>query len=149
MYQQINKSKCCVVIDDKNKEEPETELLFIFMYGMELIFLPWLDLDILFIHFAEGLIEGTCQASVGNQRNGMVDSTTTNLITIGQFALSMVLRNVHNEIELMFSNHLHDVVFCIWTFIWPEYWSRIYTMSVQEGTRSSAEREPYRMSTWP
>ena len=28
MYQQINKSKCCVVIDDKNKEEPETELLF-------------------------------------------------------------------------------------------------------------------------
>jgi len=126
-------SKYCVIIT-KEREAPNGASLSLLYIRIKSIFLPRLDLDILFIHFAEGIDEGTCQTGVGNQRNVVVDGTTTNLVTVGQFALGVVLRDVYDEVELVFGNHLHHVVFCIRAFIRPEYRSRAYAVSVQEGS---------------
>ena len=35
----------------------------------------------------------------------MVDGTATDSVTIGKLSLGMVLRNVHDEVELMVGNH--------------------------------------------
>ena len=62
----------------------------------------------------------------------MVDSTTTDTVTVCQFTLRMILRNVDNQIELVFGNHLHHVVLCVRTFIGPVNSFSAHSMSIQE-----------------
>ena len=68
----------------------------------ELIFLPSLDLDVSLLHVAECLDEGTCQTGVRHQRNVMVDRGATDLVTVGQLTSGLVLRDIDNQIYLMF-----------------------------------------------
>ena len=75
-----------------------------------LILLPALDLDVLLLHLAEGIDEGTGQTRVGDQRNVVIDRRTTNLVTIGQLTLAVILRDVDYQLEDMLAEHLHDVV---------------------------------------
>ena len=66
----------------------------------------------------------------------MVDSTTTNTVTVRQFTLRMILRNVNDQVELVFSYHLHYVVLSIRAFIRPVNGFGRYTMSIQERSRT-------------
>ena len=68
----------------------------------------------------------------------MIDCTATDTITVRQLTLAVILRNVNDQIKLMVSNHLHDVVLCTRFFIRPVNWSRFYTVSVQEGSSSGS-----------
>ena len=40
----------------------------------------------------------------------MINSTTTDTVTVGELTLSIVLRNVDNQVELMISDHVHHIV---------------------------------------
>ena len=62
----------------------------------------------------------------------MVDSTTTDTVTIRQFTFRMILRNIDNQIELVFGNHLHHVVLRVRTFIGPVNSFSAHSMSIQE-----------------
>ena len=62
----------------------------------------------------------------------MIDSTAANLVTIGQLAFRVVLRNIYNQVELMFGNHCHYIILRIGTFIRPEHSFGAYTVRIEE-----------------
>lgn len=97
------------------------DVLIFYLWYTLFIFLPALDLDFILAHVAECFNECFGQAGVGNQRNVVVDGPTTDAVTVGQFPFGVVFRDVDNQVELMFRNHLHHIVFCIRTFIRPEH----------------------------
>ena len=85
------------------------------------VFLPALDLNVFQFGSAEGFDEGFGQAGIRHQRNVVIDGAAADTVPVGQFAFTVVFRNVHNQVELMVGNHLHHVVFGVRTFIRPEY----------------------------
>ena len=46
------------------------------------------------------LDEGGSQTGIGEQRNVVVDGTTTDSVTIGELTLGVILRDVDDEVEL-------------------------------------------------
>ena len=71
----------------------------------------------------------------------MVDSATTDSVTIGQLALGMILRDVDDEVELVVCNHLHHVRNILMVLIRPSYGSSLDVVLVEElgCTRSSVD----------
>ena len=55
--------------------------------GLSVILLPRLDLQVFHTLLAEGFDEGRSEAGVGDERNVVVDGTTTDAITVGELAL--------------------------------------------------------------
>ena len=88
-----------------------------------LVFLPALDLYLFELHPAEGIDECACQACIGNQRDIVVDCRTADFVSVGQLPFAMVFRYVDDQLEDMFAEHLHDVVFSL--FIGPAYSNRV------------------------
>ena len=76
---------------------------------LHLVLLPALDLDIALLQLAASLDECAGQTSVGDQRNIVVDRSAADLVTIGQLAVSVVLRNVHDQIETVVRDHIHHI----------------------------------------
>ena len=85
------------------------------------VFLPALYLDVFLLHLAEGFDKCFCKTCIGHQRNIVVYCTTTDTITVCQLTFRVIFRNVDYQVKLMFGYHFHYVVFCMRTFIWPEY----------------------------
>lgn len=76
-------------------QKPEHSLLnvraFLYLQYVKkqlLILLPALDLDILLLQLAECFDEGTCQTSIGNQWNIMIDGSATNLVATSSVHVS-------------------------------------------------------------
>lgn len=97
---------------------------------LSIVFLPTLDLDVFKSEGSEGFNEGFCQTHIGHQGDVVVDGAATNAITIGQFALGVVLGNVDNQVEFVVSNHLHDIVVAF--LIGPVDGSGFHTILIEE-----------------
>ena len=101
-----------------------------FVFGSCIVFLPALDLDVFELEGTERLDESLGKAGIGDQWDIVVDSVTTDVIAIGQLALGLVLRDVDDEIELMLSHEVDDVVFAI--LVWPAHRSTLYAIVLEE-----------------
>ena len=86
-----------------------------------LVLLPALDLKLILAQCAECLDEGGSQTGIGDQRNVVVDGTTTDSVTIGELTLGVILRDVDDEVELVIRNHLHHVREILVLLIRPSY----------------------------
>ena len=56
-------------------------------FSLSVIFLPRLDLQVFHTLLAEGFDEGRGEAGVGDERNVVVDGTTTDAVAVGELAL--------------------------------------------------------------
>ena len=74
------------------------------------VLLPALDLDVAILELAASVDKRTRQTRIGNQRNVVVDGCATNLVAIGELTTCVVLGNVDYQIELVFRDHIGNVV---------------------------------------
>jgi hypothetical protein len=66
-----------------------------------LILVPALYVEVFNRKHAERFNEGTCQTSISNQRNVVINSSTTNLVAIAQLTVSTILGDINHKIETM------------------------------------------------
>ena len=85
------------------------------------VLLPALNLQLILAQCAECLDEGGSKTGIGEQRNVVVDGTTTDSVTIGELTLGVILRDVDDEVELVVGNHLHNVRDILMILIRPSY----------------------------
>ena len=56
-------------------------------FSLSVILLPRLDLQVLHAQLAEGFDKGRSKTGIGDEWNVMVNGTTTNAVTVGEFTL--------------------------------------------------------------
>ena len=101
---------------------------------MLLILLPALDLDILYVHGAEGIDEGAGEACVRYQRDVVVDSGTADAVSVGQFPLAMVFRDIDYQLDDVLRDEVHDAEVSL--FVWPASRDSLDAVVVEELRRT-------------
>ena len=104
-----------------------------------IVLLPALNLDVVLREGGEGFDEGLGKAHVGHQRCVVVDGATTYAITIGQLSLGVVLRHVDDKVELVGSNHVHDVVLSF--LVGPQHRRCVDSIFVEETCRATLRED--------
>ncbi len=94
--------------------------------------MPTLYLDLFHIHLTERLDERLGQTGIRHQRYVVVDSVATDTVTVRQFTLGLVFRDIDNQIELMLGYHRQHVVLGSRMLVGPVHGYRFHPLSFKK-----------------
>ena len=94
------------------------------------VILPGGDTDLVGAFGKECFHESGSEAGVGEQRNVMVNSATAYAVSVGEFALGVVLGNVDDKVNLMICNKVKHIIGAI--LIGPTNGNSFHSVFIKE-----------------